>query len=273
MQRLPMFVTTADGTQLFTRDWGRGHAVVFVTSWGVTAELWHGQLDHLVEHGCRCVAFDRRGHGRSSLPDGYELDALADDLARVIDASGLERITLISHSMGACELVRYLSRHGTERIARVALVAPTTPGIDAIAAEQPEVAAAVRAQIEANIARWRSDLSGWVEDNVDPFLAPDTPRSVRDWAVAMMRPLSPRVAIACQRAGAYVDLRAELRAIDVPALVIHGTRDASAPLALTGAPTAQLIPHAELRVYDEAPHGLMFTHAARLNRDLRDFIA
>lgn len=267
-----MFVATADGTQLFTRDWGQGHPVVFVSSWGVTSELWHGQLDHLVEHGCRCVAFDRRGHGRSSLPDAYDLDTLADDLARVIEASGLDRITLIGHSIGGCEIVRYLSRHGTRRIARVALVAPTTPGLDALAADQPDLAAAIRAQIEASIARWRSDLPGWVEDNAAPFFAPDTPPSVRAWAIAMMRSLSPRVAIAVQRAGTYVDLRDELRAIDVPALVVHGTRDVSAPLELTGAPTARLIPNAELRIYDGAPHGLMFTHAAQLNRDLRAFV-
>lgn len=122
------------------------------------------------------------------------------------------------------------------------------------------------------MSRWRSDLSGWVDDNVAPFFAPDTPRSVQDWAIATMRPLSPRVAIAVQRSGAYVDLRAELRAIDVPTVVIHGTRDASAPLELTGRPTAELIPGAELRIYDGAPHGVMFTHADRLNRELRDFI-
>ena len=122
------YLNTIDGTALFFRDWGSGEPVVFVHGWGLNSDMWEYQLPELAERGLRCVAYDRRGHGRSDQPgEGYDFDTLADDLAELIEHLDLRGVTLVSHSMGSGEVARYLSRHGDERIARVALVSPTLP--------------------------------------------------------------------------------------------------------------------------------------------------
>lgn len=271
MQRLPMFVETADGTQLYCKDWGEGRPVVFVHSLGMSTELWHGQMAYLAARGCRCVAFDRRGHGRSSQPGaGYELDTLADDLARVVERLGVAGVTLVAHSMGACEVVRYLTRHGAARVARIALLGTTTPVLRQSAANPDGIDGAL---IDAMLEGWRTDFPGWVVANARPFFLPETSQALVDWGAAMMARTTPRVAIDVNRAASAADLRDELRAIAVPALVLHGTLDASAPIALTGERTAKLLARCDYRVYDGAPHGLMFTHADRVNRDLEGFVA
>ncbi|HUD51103.1 alpha/beta hydrolase, partial [Parvibaculum sp.] len=121
-------VVVEDGTQLFYRDWGVGKPVVFVHSWALHSDMWQYQMADLTARGLRCVAYDRRGHGRSDQPGGgYDCDTLADDLAAVIEAHDLHDVTLVGHSMGSCEIIRYLTRHGSGRIAGVVLVAPVTP--------------------------------------------------------------------------------------------------------------------------------------------------
>jgi non-heme chloroperoxidase len=124
----PGFIRTADGVNLFYRDWGQGEPVVFVASWSLPSDSWNYQMLALSEAGLRCVAFDRRGHGRSSDPGrGYDFDTLADDLAAVLDVLDLHGVTLVGHSMGTGEIVRYLTRHGSERVARIALLGTITP--------------------------------------------------------------------------------------------------------------------------------------------------
>lgn len=264
------YIQAKDGTRLFVREWGEGRAVLFLHSWALSSQIWDDQMLALAEAGYRTIAFDRRGHGRSDIPpDGYDYDTLADDIAAVIRTLNLDQVALVGHSMGCGEAVRYLTRHGSSRVARLALVAPATPCL-LQAADNPEGLPA--AAFEAMRAAWREDFPKWISDNAEPFVGPETSAAKIAWITAMMLQTPVSVAIACNRTIAEADLRAEMKAIAIPSLVIHGDRDASAPLALTGQPTAALLPNGRLELYEGAPHGLMFTHAERLNRDLLAFL-
>jgi len=153
-------IITRDRTNLFHKDWGTGKPIVFVSSWGLNADMWAYQMVALSGLGLRCVAFDRRGHGRSDDPGrGYDYDTLADDLATVIEQLELQQITLIGHSMGAGEIVRYLSRHGPNRVARVVLLAPTTPFLLKTADNPDGVDKTVFDQTRA---MWRKDFPKWL---------------------------------------------------------------------------------------------------------------
>ena len=266
----PRFIETSGGVRLGYRDWGEGRPVVFVHSWGANAEMWDYQAAELLEHGLRCIAFDRRGHGGSDDPGrGYDADTLADDLAAVLGALDLREATLVGHSMGCGEIVRYLSRHGDARVARVVLLAPTTPFLLKTADNPAGIDAAL---FEAGRAVWRQDFPQWVADNTDPFFTPDTSPAMKQWAAGMLLKTPLPILLACNKVTAETDFRPDLRAIRKPALVIHGDRDVSAPLELTGRPNAEMIPDARLAVYEGAPHGLFLTHMQRLNADLLAFI-
>ncbi|MBV9044473.1 MAG: alpha/beta hydrolase [Alphaproteobacteria bacterium] len=254
---------------LFVKDWGRGKPLLFLHSWAVTNEIWQYQHEHFVRAGYRVVAYDRRGHGRSAQPgDGYDADTLADDLARVIDAHNLTGVTLIGHSMAAGEIVRYLSRHGSSKVARIVLAAPTTPFI-LKTADNPQGIDGAAFEGLRNI--WRADFPKWMADNSRPFFMPATSQAMIDWGMSLFQaPL--HVAIACNEAMVNTDFRPDCQAVRVPTLILHGTKDASAAFPLTGKRTAELIPHAQLRAYEDAPHGLMLTHTARVNADIAAFL-
>lgn len=256
---------------LFTKDWGSGTPLLFMHSWAVDNEVFQHQHAHFVEAGHRVVAYDRRGHGRSAQPgDGYDADTLADDLARVIRQHDLAGVTLIGHSMAGGEIVRYLSRHGSSKVARIVLVAPTTPYLLRTAANPDGIDGAM---FETVRNTWRRDFPGWLATNARAFFVPETSQAMVDWGIQMMSRIPVKIAIDCNKHMVDTDFRPDCKAVTVPTLIIHGTHDASAPLSLTGQRTAALIPHAKLNVYDGAPHGLMFTHAERLNADIAAFIA
>ena len=265
------FVDANDATRLFVRSWGAGAPIVLVHSWALNSDMWQYQTVELAARGYRCIAYDRRGHGRSDEPaQGYDFDTLADDLASVVDACELTGITLVAHSMGAGEVVRYLTRHGAKRVSRVVLLAPTTPCM----LRREDNPDGVPAQaFEALRAQWRADFPKWVVDNTPPFFTKDTSAAMMQWGTSLMLRASLPVAIECNRAMVEADFRADLRAMTVPTRVLHGDADVSAPLALTGARTAALIPGCRLDVYAGAPHGLFLTHMSRVNADILDFIA
>ena len=263
--RLP-YIEAKDGTALFYKDWGAGRNMVFISSWGMNSDMWQYQMTPMVNEGFRCVAYDRRGHGRSAQPsDGYDYNTLADDLAAVLEEIDLREATLVGHSMAAGEIVRYLSRHGSRRIPRIVLVAPTTPFVLKTADNPDGAPREVFDQVRAQIGR---DFPKWLADNARPFFVADTSQAMMNWVERMMALTSLKALLDCNRAFVETDFRAELPKIDVPTLVIHGDQDASTPLDLTGRRTAKLIPGAEFKVYEGAPHGLMFTHMDRFNRDL-----
>jgi non-heme chloroperoxidase len=263
-------VQTADGTRLHVKDWGNGPPLLFLHSLGVSNDIWQYQHAHFAEAGCRVVAFDRRGHGRSDQPQGgYDADTLADDLARVIAACGLEDVTLIGHSMGCLEILRYLARHGAQRVARIILVGTTTPSMLKSADNPGGVEGEI---VEALRAGWKRDFPRWVVENARPFVVPETSQALLDWAVADMLRTPVKVILDCNRTVFWNDFSADCRAVAVPTLIVHGTKDASAPLDVTARRTAALIRNSRLEIYDDAPHGLMLTHMDRLHADILRFI-
>jgi pimeloyl-ACP methyl ester carboxylesterase len=267
------WIQASDGTHLFLRDWGTGEPVVFAAPWALNTDWWEYQMSYLAGHGLRCIGYDRRGHGRSGEPSsGYDFDTLADDMAGVMDQLDLHDVTMVGQSMGCGEIVRYLSRHGSSRVARVVLVSTITPfimktadnpdGVDETTLEQTPAALGMdRAHV---ITAAVPSFFGEPINKVSPEMA--------DWWVRMMVDrCSLRIMIDLQRMFTRTDFRPELRAMTVPTLLIHGDHDASTPIELTGRKTAKLIPGCELKVYENAAHGLPITHKDRLNADLLAF--
>ncbi len=264
-------IVTRDGVRLFHRDWGDGRAVVFLAGWTLSSEAWAYQAAELSDRGLRCIAYDRRGHGRSDDPGrGYDLDTLADDLACVLETLDLTDVTLVAHSFGALEATRYLTRHGSKRIGRILFLAPAGP---CLLRKPDNPAGAPQAYFEHNWKLWRADFPKWLDDNTAPFFGPETSAGVIAWTKGLMTQCSMRAVLDVGRILASADLRAEVARVRLPTLVIHGDRDASAPLELTGRRMAALVPGARLIVYEGAPHGLYVTHMDRLNADILDFAA
>lgn len=262
-------VRARDGTRLFIREWGSGSPMLFVHSWALESAMWNHQFVELGAKGIRCIAYDRRGHGRSDAPSrGYDMDTLADDLSSVIKGLGLRDVVLVGHSMGGGEILRYLSRHGSGRVGKVILLAPTTPFLTKTA-DNPYGAPA--AYFAARRAEWAADFPKWVEDNKRPFFTAETSPATMDWLARMMEAAYLPAVLACNEAFAGTDLRPDLRAVDQPTLVIHGDKDASAPIEITGKRTADGIARATFKVYEGAPHGLFITHAKQLNADILAF--
>jgi non-heme chloroperoxidase len=271
---MPYF-ETRDHTRLFYIAAGAGTPVVFVSSAWLSSRMWEFQMPRLVEQHLRCIAYDRRGHGRSDWPwDGYDYDTLGDDLGALLEELDLRDVTLVAHSMGGGEVVRYLTRHGADRVQGIALVSATAPfpmktmdnphGID-------------RALMEADMAVRTADRPRWFADNADGFFGIGLPGiSVSPELVQFMirqcLDCSARAAAAFFLTGFTTDLRAELQTITVPTLIIHGDRDVQAPIDLCGRQTAQLVPGSAFIMYENAAHGLFVTHADRLNADLLAFV-
>ena len=263
-------VVAQDGVRLHHVDWGQGKPVVLLHSWAMASDMWDYQVAALGEAGFRAIAYDRRGHGRSEIPSGgYDYDTLADDLASVLNTLDLRGVTLVGHSMGCGEIVRYLSRHGAGRVDRIVLLAPTTPGL----LKGPDNPNGLDpAMFEAVRAAWRQDFRKWMDDNTAAFLTPQTSPGMTRWLTDMMMRTPLEVALACNRAVIGTDFRRELPGITTPTLILHGDKDASAPLDLTGRPTAALIPGSRLTVIPGAPHGLFATHRDEVNARMLAFM-
>jgi len=272
---MPYFESTTDHTRLHFVDYGpaSGPAIVFVNGSYFGTEMWEYQMLPLAAEGFRCVAFDRRGHGRSDdVWDGFDLDTLAGDLGALLDHLDLVDVTLVGHSFGTVEVVRHLTLSG-ERVARVVLVSGVAPGparsSDHAEGLDPE-------RIRAFNETFRQDRAKFFADGADAFFARHLPGpTVSDAYVAHMVDLcqgaTARAGTALNDLLPSLNLVPELAKIDRPVLVVHGSADASAPLHLTGRRSADLIRGAALHVYENAGHGLFATHADHLNEDLRTF--
>jgi non-heme chloroperoxidase len=201
---------------------------------------------------------------------GYDCDSLADDLATLLNELDLNEVTLVGYSFGGGEIVRYLTRYGKSRIAKIALIAPAATPFVMKTSDNPNGVPAEK--LELFRATIQQDFPKWLQDGKKAFFVADTSPSLQDWVMQLMLTTPLRVAIECNRIMTSTDFRAELPRISVPALIVHGDKDASAPIDLTGRPTAALIPKAQFKVYEGAPHGLFLTHGDRLNADLLGFI-
>ncbi|HEU4326708.1 MAG TPA: alpha/beta hydrolase [Roseiflexaceae bacterium] len=271
-------IETADHTRLYYREWGTGSPVVFLSSWSVSGDMWQYQMLPLSNHGLRCIAYDRRGHGRSDDPGrGYDFDTLADDLAALITQLDLREVTLVGHSMGCGEIARYLTRHGTSRVARVVLVSTTTP---CVLRSETNPDGAPRVALEQSVAALQRDRPAYVADGLISFLGlgstwpspPTVSPEMGQWLCRLSLESSLKAVIGCLCALWETDFRPDLRVFTLPTLVIHGDIDRGNPLEQFGSRTAEAIPGSILKVYEGGPHGLFITHKERLTTDLLDFI-
>ncbi|GAA1844077.1 alpha/beta fold hydrolase [Asanoa iriomotensis] len=271
------YVTAGDGAQIFYKDWGAGTPVLFSHGWPLHADSWEAQMLFLAERGYRCIAHDRRGHGRSTQTwHGNEMDTYADDLAAVIETLDLRELTLVGFSTGGGEVARYVGRHGTSRIARIALVSAVPP----LMVQTPDNPGGVPVEVfDAIRGGSVVDRSQLYRDLADgPFFGNNRPgaqvsQGIRDafWLQSMQS--GHRNAFECVAAFSATDFRADLDAIDVPTLVIHGDDDQVVPFEVGGKASAARIKNATLKVYAGAPHGITDTHKEQLGNDLLAFLA
>ncbi|WP_067652084.1 alpha/beta fold hydrolase [Nocardia harenae] len=268
--------TTADGTEIYYKDWGRGRPVVLSHGWPLNADSWEGQQLFLAEHGYRVIAHDRRTHGRSTQSwDGNEMDTYADDLAGLIEHLDLTELTLIGFSTGGGEVARYLGRHGSARVAQLVLVAAVPPFMLRTEDNPGGVPIAVFDGIRANSLADRSQTYRDLADG--PFFGNNRPgqhpsQGMRDafWRQGLQA--GARNAYESIAAFSATDFRPDLDAIDVPTLVIHGDDDQVVPFEVGGKASAARIRGAALTVYPGAPHGITDTHRDELNKDLLAFL-
>jgi len=273
------FFETNDHTSLYYRDWGTGTPVVFFSAWSLPGAMWEYQMLPMSDQGLRCIAYDRRGHGRSDDPGfGYQFDTLSDNLAAVLAHLDLKGVTLVGNSTGCCEPMRYLSRHGTDRIARVVLTSTRTP-FSTQTEENPEGVAKVFLD-QANVAL-TTDRPHYMESGTIKYFGLRSrwpiggevlSSAMVQWLVRLILEVSLKAILELSRAANETDFRPEMSACTVPTLSIHGDNDQQAPLDLCGRRTAQAIEGSQFKVYEGAAHGLFLTHRDRLTRDLLDFI-
>jgi non-heme chloroperoxidase len=267
-------ITTADGTDLYYKDWGEGPPVTFSHGWPLSADMWDGQLLFLARHGFRVIAHDRRGHGRSSQPSaGNDMDGYADDLAALMDALDLHGVTVVGHSTGGGEVARYIGRHGTARVAKAVLISAVPPGL----ARSPSNPDGLPTEaIDGLLAAMFGDRSEFYRTLASQFYGANRPGSsvsqgVLDafWAWSMQSGL--KSSYECVRSLGESDFTSDLARFDVPTLLIHGEDDQVVPVA-NCAKSAQLIADAKTLVYPAAPHGLTTTHQDQVNADLLAFL-
>ncbi|MFV8054448.1 alpha/beta fold hydrolase [Mycobacterium sp. 48b] len=259
---MPTF-ETADRTDIRYTDTGSGPVLVFTHSWGLNSGQWDQVIERLVDNGFRCVSYDRRGHDGSGPFDGeWTADLLADDLAALFDHLDLGDATLVGHSLGCGEIVRYLSRHGAGRVDRAVLVAPQLPMVVRTEDNPDGVDEAI---LEGMTAALEHDVRQWCVDNAAPFFGDhQVPPEVVEWTMDQVADLPVATLVATQQMGAHTDYRAELAELDLPVLVIQGDADASTPIELTGRRTVALLPRGTLIEIPGAAHGLYLTHADRI---------
>jgi pimeloyl-ACP methyl ester carboxylesterase len=270
------FVKAADGTEIFYKDWGSGKPVVLIHGWPVNADMWEYQAPVLAEAGYRVVSYDRRGFGRSGQPwSGYDYDTMTGDLAALLDELDLRDVTLVGFSMGGGEVARYLSRHGAKgRVSKAVLVAAAVPFLVKTADNPDGVDRSTFDQMVDGVKADRPHfLAGFGKQFFGAGLLNFTvTNEILDWSLMMALQASPKATVDCVRAFSETDFRADLAAITVPTLIIHGDADATVPPEVSARRAATMIPGATLVEYPGAPHGLFFTEKDRLNQDLIGFI-
>jgi non-heme chloroperoxidase len=268
-------ITTQDGTSIFYKDWGSGRPIVFSHGWPLNADAWDEQLNFFAAHGFRAIAHDRRGHGRSSQPwGGHEMNTYADDLATLINKLELKEAVLVGHSTGGGEVTRYVGRHGTARIAKLALIGAVPPLMLKTEENPRGLPLSAFDEIRAGVNHARSQF---YRDLAQPFYGLNRPGSKASrglvdqfWLQSMQVGIKP--ALDCIKAFSETDFTEDLKRFDRPTLLLHGDDDQIVPIDASARAGAKLIKNATLKVYPGGDHGLTATHADQFNADLLAFI-
>lgn len=268
-------ITTADGTEIYYKDWGTGQPVVFSHGWPLSSDAWDGQLLFLAQHGYRVVAHDRRGHGRSSQASSHnDMNGYADDLAAVIDALDLRDAVLVGHSTGGGEVTRYIARYGSKRVAKAVLIAAVPPIMLRTKANPEGLSLEVFDSLRARLVK---DRSQFYKDLAIQFYGANRPgaevsQGLLDqfWLWSMEAGL--KNAYESIKAFSETDFTEDLKKFDVPTLVLHGDDDQIVSVKDSAHKSAKIIKNAKERYYPGAPHGLTATHQDQVNADLLAFI-
>lgn len=266
--------TSQDGTQIYYKDWGTGKPILFSHGWPLDADMWDSQMNFLAERGYRVIAFDRRGFGRSDQPwQGYDYDTFAEDLHSLIAHLDLDEITLVGFSMGGGDVSRYIGRYGTERVSGLVLLGAVTPIFIKTDDHPQGVEKSVFDGIKDGL---RKDRAQFISDFATPFYGINQGMTVSAGVLSQTLNIallaSLKATIDCVTAFSETDFRGDMAKIDVPTLVIHGTKDQIVPFEATGKLAAGMIANAQLKTYEGAPHGFAQTHQDQLNNDLLAFI-
>jgi non-heme chloroperoxidase len=268
-------IKTKDGTEIYYKDWGTGPVVTFSHGWPLNADAWDGQMLFLAQNGFRCIAHDRRGHGRSTqASSGNDMDTYADDLATLIEALDLSAITMAGHSTGGGEVTRYIGRHGTRRVAAAVLISAVPPLLLKTPANPEgsplELFDGLRSALFNDRPKFWSDFAMAFYGANRPDAKVSQGTLDQFWRLSMQAGL--KNAYECIKAFSETDFTEDLKKFDVPALILHGEDDQIVPIKDTAFKSSQLIRNAKMITYPGAPHGLTTTHQDQINADLLAFL-
>ena len=268
--------TANNSVNIFYQEYGMGKPVLFIHGWPLNHEMWEYQLAELPKHNLRCIAYDRRGFGKSDRTwESYDYDTLAADLNELITQLNLTKVTLVGFSMGGGEIARYIGKYGTDKIEKVVLISSVTPYMLKTNGNSEGIE---KEMFDEMVDKITTDRPEFLREFGKQFygvnmLNQPISTAMLEWNQTQCLASSLNATVDCLRSFSETDFRNDLKKIDIPVLIIHGDADKTVPINVSGNKSAALLPHAKYIVYADAPHGLFITEKERINADLLNFIS